>query len=196
MERNFEELIDESIAEFEEVSDNLEKLYDAKSHKFQSMLQFIYGRVFKPLDNPFPYRGRDGKRTVLDLDDVDTIERIWDIYSSLCSKYDKNPTMLRFSIMTGIGAKTLSSWKSGQFRSERHREFVERAAVESESYLVDSVESGNSIGSMFLLKSNFDYRDNAPVEVITHAESTQHKSIDELVRKYGQSELPKPPIDE
>lgn len=68
---------------------------------FTSMLFYIADRVNKP-----------------DFNDIQLLDNIFNIYIRLCTKYDKLPTLEKFSILININPGTLSDWSSGALRSE------------------------------------------------------------------------------
>lgn len=92
------ELADEYICNL----DDPESINNSSKSIFVGMIKYIYINLFKiyPLDNS----------------DIESIDKVWDIYTSLCYKYSKRPTIINFSLMVGIGNDTLNSWKKEDTR--------------------------------------------------------------------------------
>lgn len=135
------------------------KLLMRKSQPFKGMLKYINNRFFKLKDGDIRY---NNKNSNIDYGDIDYINRLWDIYTSLCYRYLQNPTILNFSLFTGIDMDTFHSWKTGENRggteetSSAHTESYKKWLGECESALYDSAMTGNP-GAMFLLKANYGY---------------------------------------
>lgn len=73
---------------------------------FVGMLKYIYNNYFK-------YNS-------LDYADIQNIDNVWDIYTTLCYKYNKRPTILNFSILTGINMDTINCWKNKYTRQYKY----------------------------------------------------------------------------
>lgn len=145
------------------------------SNLFNGIIKYIYINLFKiqPLDNA----------------DIESIDNIWGIYTSLCYKYNKRPTILNFSLMVGINPDTINSWKNGEYRGglgSPHSETVKKWLAECESALFDGAIEQNSIGCIFALKANYGYTETAPIPTINKA---QVQSIEQIRAKYKAPEL-------
>ena len=132
---------------------NEEDIY--KVSTFKGMLKHIFKHVFKAKKSE---KTLYQLKTNIDTSDIDTINEIWDIYTSLCYKYNHNPSLLGFSLLTGINDDTFNSWRTGEVRaSSGHSAAVKRWKKECELALADRTSEQNSVGSMFLLKSCYGY---------------------------------------
>ena len=60
-----------------------------KVSTFKGMLKHIFKHVFKAKKNE---KTLYQLKTNIDTSDIDTINEIWDIYTSLCYKYNHNPS--------------------------------------------------------------------------------------------------------
>lgn len=131
-----------------------------KTGIFTGALKHVYLNLFKPTESKL-YNAH----TNLNLDDVDTLNDIWSVYTRLCYRFNHRPTILRFSILTGISMETFDNWRRRETRSNtsKHFESCKRWLSECENSLYDGASESNSIGSIFLLKSNFGYREAAPI---------------------------------
>lgn len=191
-------IADEYTAEtFPDCSDDEIKMLMRKSQPFKGMLKYINNRLFKLKDGDIKY---NNKNSNIDYSDIDYINRLWDIYTSLCYRYLQNPTLLNFSLFTGIANETFSDWISGNYRggtdgaSSAHCQTAKKWQEECEAALYDTAMTGNP-GAMFLLKSNYGYTEtpqrieitgaNAPAlsqeDIRQIADQARKESIPELI---------------
>ena len=154
------EIADEYTAEtFPDCGEDEIKMLMRKSQPFKGMLKYINNRLFKLKDGDIKY---NNKNSNIDYSDIDYINRLWDIYTSLCYRYLQNPTLLNFSLFTGIAHETLTDWTNGNYRagndgaSSPHCQSAKKWLKECESALYDTAMTGNP-GAMFLLKANYGY---------------------------------------
>lgn len=130
---------------------------------FTGMIKYIYKRLFKynPVNN----------------DDITVLDDIWGIYTELCYKYNKRPTLLNFSLMVGVSNDTFNAWKNGEYRageggsSSAHSLTVKKWLKECESSLVDGATERNSVGCIFALKANYGYTETPQRIEITGAQA-------------------------
>ena len=155
-----------------------------KSNVFSGMLKYIYDNKLKyilPDDRKHDYKLLDGI--------------FYHVYIPLCSMYNIVPSVLQFSTMLcNTGKKYFSEVKSGVYSSggkvnPDHRETVEKWFNTCESMLLGKVANENGIGSMFILKANYGYRDNETVTVPVL--SVTKNSPIEIQEKYREAEKPK-----
>lgn len=78
----------------------------SNNNLFNGMIKYIYIHWFK--HNP------------VDYNDIDTLNDIWGIYTSLCYKYNKNPTIIEFCLMVDINRETITSWKNETTRKYKY----------------------------------------------------------------------------
>ena len=81
---------------------------------FTGMIKYIYKRLFKPGKKD---KVLSNSNSNLDLSDIDLLDNIWGIYTELCYKYSKRPTILNFSLMIGVDNTTIDSWRRGEYRA-------------------------------------------------------------------------------
>ena len=174
-----------------------ESIYNNPS-LFTGMIKYIYKFLFKPGKKD---KVLSNSNSNLDLSDIELLDNIWGIYTELCYKYSKRPTILNFSLMIGIDNTTILSWKDGEYRSggegassERSRT-VKKWYSECESSLVDGATERNSVGCIFALKANYGYTEtpqrieitgaNAPAlsqeDIRQIADQARKESIPELI---------------
>lgn len=154
---------------------------------FAGMIKYIYKHLFK--NNP------------VNNDDINVLDNIFDIYTELCYRYNKRPTLLNFSLLVGISNDTFNAWKNGEYRageggaSSAHSLTVKKWLKECESSLVDGATERNSVGCIFALKANYGYTEtpqrieitgaNAPAlsqeDIRQIADQARKESIPELL---------------
>lgn len=130
---------------------------------FTGMVKYIYKHLFKynPVNN----------------DDIIVLDNIFDIYTELCYRYNKRPTLLNFSLLVGISNDTFNAWKNGEYRagedgaSSAHSLTVKKWLKECESSLVDGATERNSVGCIFALKANYGYTETPQRIEITGAQA-------------------------
>ena len=165
-------IADEYTAEaFPDCAEDEIKMLMRKSQPFKGMLKYINNRLFKLKDGDIKY---NNKNSNIDYGDIDYINRLWDIYTSLCYRYLQNPTLFNFSLFTGIDQSTFDSWKNEDYRggtegaSSEHSKSYKKWLAECEGALYDTAMTGNP-GAMFLLKSNYGYTETPQRIEITGA---------------------------
>ena len=141
---------------------------------FTGMIKYIYKKLFKPK------RGDKvlyNANTVLDTGDIELLDNIWNIYTELCYRYNKRPTLLNFSLLVGIGNDVFNSWIRGEYRtgengaSSPHCQTAKKWKAECESSLVDGATERNSVGCIFALKANYGYTETPQRIEITGAQA-------------------------
>ena len=163
-----------------------------KSQPFKGMLKYINNRLFKLREGDIRY---NNKNSNIDYSDIDYINKLWDIYTSLCYRYLQNPTILNFSLFTGISMDTFNCWKTGENRgrgeeaSSAHAESCKKWLGECEAALYDSAMTGNP-GAMFLLKANYGYTETPQRIEITGSQTPalSHDEIRQIANQIGNAD--------
>lgn len=165
---------------------------------FTGMIKYIYKYLFKPGKKD---KVKYNANTVLDTGDIDLLNNIWDVYTELCYKYNKRPTILNFSLLIGVSSDTIDTWRRGEYRtgdngaSSVYSDSVKKWLKECESSLVDGATERNSVGCIFALKANYGYTEtpqrieitgaNAPAlsqeDIRQIADQARKESIPELI---------------
>ncbi len=73
---------------------------------FNGLIKYISVNYFK--NNP------------VDYSDIEYIDSIWDLYTSLCYKYNKSPTIIEFCLMINISRDTVWDWKKNNTRAYKY----------------------------------------------------------------------------
>ena len=149
---------------------------------FTGMIKYIYKHLFKPKRND---KVLYNSNSVLDTGDIELLDNIWNIYTELCYRYNKRPTLLNFSLLVGIGNDVFNSWIRGEYRagengaSSPHCQTAKKWKAECESSLVDGATERNSVGCIFALKANYGYTET-PQRIETPGANTPAPSQEDI----------------
>lgn len=175
---------------------NTDDIYNNPS-LFTGMLKHIYKHLFKPGKNDKILSNSNCK---LDLSNIDLLDSIWTIYTDLCYRYSKRPTILNFSLMIGVDNTTIDSWRRGEYRAgdegarSARSQTVRKWLKECESSLVDGATEKNSIGCIFALKANYGYTETPQRVEIVNGQSPEQIAADIAARhSIGQMQPPELP---
>ena len=155
---------------------------------FPMLIQYLYQNVIGDL------LGNKDKTKKTSYPDIILLDNLFSIYIDLVNRYKFNnrPSVLEFSILTGINRNTFYNWLNGsndnviynnnglvnQLDIEQagqdakkhitplYSDTVQKWVDVCESALVDG--SGDTIKEIFLLKAKYNYRDNNNVIEINH----------------------------
>ena len=161
---------------------------------FTGMIKYIYKNLFKPRKND---KVLYNANTILDTGNIDLLNNIWDVYTELCYKYNKRPTILNFSLMIGVDNRTIDTWRRGEFRagedgaSSAHSLTVKKWLSECESSLLDGATERNSVGCIFALKSNYGYTETPQRIEITGSQTPtlSQDEIRQIAQQAGQGSI-------
>lgn len=187
---------DEYIKNLSDDSEEIKSLM-RKAPIFKGMLKYIYINIFKPDKNTKTYNNIK-QNSNIDYGDIDLLNGLWDIYTSLCYKYLQCPTLLNFSLFSGIRHETLTDWTTGNTRangdaaSSAHCQSAKKWLKECESAAYDLALTGNP-GGMFILKANYGYTEQ-PKRIEIVGQDKPQISMEELARlRAERRELPQKP---
>lgn len=128
--------------------------------------------------------GKDDTNCIMDSNfymyDYDKIERILYIYYYLCAVYDKECSIIGFSLLTGINRDTIQDWGAGERKlSTKGFDVVQKLRLFREESLSNKLATGNKnpVGILAILNRHFAW--NLPG---VSREGTQRaiKSADQL----------------
>ena len=192
----YETKIHELADEYINTLDDPDKINNNPS-LFTGMIKYIYKHLFKPGKND---KVKYNANTVLDTGDIDLLNNIWDIYTDLCYKYNKRPTILNFSLLIGIDNRTIDTWRRGEYRagedgaSSLHSQTVKKWLKECESSLLDGATEKNSVGCIFALKANYGYTETPQRIEVVGGQIPDQVAADIAARhQVGQAERPEIP---
>ena len=121
-------------------------------------------------------------------EDIDLLDRIFDIYVRLCAKYRILPTLEMFSFLVQTHRSTFTDWKNGTHRASTtaYSDTVKKWFDTCKAFVVDRLSNqyGTNANLIFVAKSAYGMRENVP---LPDPENTQKRvlSIDELPRLAG-----------
>ena len=151
-----------SIERYKTILPNPDLLY-TKSITFQGLIRHIYATVIKPI---MPI---DSNRL-----DYDLLDRVfYNIYIPLCGVFGFQPNILLFANITGIEYGGVTKLGQGHTSAGRPTGNPEASALiqkwhqSCEAGLYSAVSDQSSIGSMFLLKSVYGYREEQTIRIET-----------------------------
>ena len=186
-ETRIHELADEYINSLENP-----ELINNNPSLFTGMLKYIYKYLFKPGKRD---KVKYNANTILDTGDIELLNNIWDVYTELCYKYNKRPTILNFSLLIGVDNRTIDTWRRGEFRagedgtSSAHSQTVKKWLSECESSLVDGATERNSVGCIFALKANYGYTETPQrIEIVgNNTPALSQEDIKQIADQAGYS---------
>lgn len=118
---------------------------------------------------------------------IDDCNRLWNIYTDLCYKYNQYPNILEFSLLLGCNRDTIYGWsngKNGGFSDElslSRSDTVQNWLNECKQGRYKNASSGN-VGGIFLCKAVDGMVETAPVQV---KQSSEYKSIEQIANERG-----------
>lgn len=194
----YETKIHELADEYINTLDDPDKINNNPS-LFTGMIKYIYKFLFKPGKKD---KALSNSNSNLDLGDIELLDNIWSIYTELCYKYSKRPTILNFSLMIGVDNTTIDSWRRGECRDEGmgvnspHSQTVKKWLKECESSLVDGATERNSVGCIFALKANYGYTETPQRIEVVGGQVPDQVAADIAARhQVGQIERPELPME-
>lgn len=159
-----------------------------KSNTFKGLLDYIYRHYLKDID----LRCKDKSNT----NNYELLDKLFfDLYLPLVYKYNNSPSVLGFCTMCHISAENISDIRNGVYRSgypvnSQNSQIVKKWYQVTESSLFDKAVNESSVGSIFLLKSKFSYRETAPLIEVSNVE--QVDSPEQIAARHAQSALTMP----
>lgn len=112
---------------------------------------------------------------------IDLLNILWDIYTSICYKFLIKPTLLRYNIFIGINKSTINEWIKGNKSNNKYTESAKKWLAECESTLYDEAINTGNIGCIFALKCNYGYKESVIVETNNNA---PEKTVEEIAMDY------------
>ena len=163
-----------------------------KTPTFTGLLEYLYRKVIKNVVIK-DYTGYDYNL----LDNI-----FYNIYIPLTAKYGFTPSIIQFCTLVKIDNSNLTDVKNGLRRKDNttvnknSQQKVKKWYSTCESALFSRAVDTNSIGSIFALKSVYQYNDSQTIR-IEQDTMPQHESAAEISAKYASATLPeKPQLDE
>ena len=163
-----------------------------KTPTFTGLLEYLYRKVIKNVVIK-DYSGYDYNL----LDNI-----FYNIYIPLTAKYGFTPSIIQFCTLVKIDNANISDIKNGVYRTsgieakKEKTQTVKRWYNTCESALLSRAVDNNSIGSIFALKSVYQYNDSQTIRIEQDI-TPSHESAAEIAARYSNATLPeKPQLDE
>lgn len=142
---------------------------------FNGLLQYIYKHCFD-IQSDNIYKNHSN----IDYNNTYILSYLIDKYLLINYQYNHIPSLLGFSLFSGISNATLNDWLNGRYRNNTeslisvdgmdkplsHIQSVKRLKDMCELALVSNTAETNSVGSLFLLKANYGYSDQPTTQVL------------------------------
>lgn len=162
-----------------------------KSAVFTGLLDSIYKRLLKPvITNDYGVNNRQYDYKV--LNDI-----FYNIYIPLCYRFDITPTVIAFCVLCNISNKAISGIHNHGFYSDNKVNKTITGIIEKwyqvcESGLLNRAISSNSIGSIFALKSVYQYSDNQTIRIESNI-TDNHETAAEIMARHNSAMIPQKP---
>ena len=122
-----------------------------------------------------------------DLNDPEQFKERINDYLKLCIKNNMKPTVEGLALAFGRDRKTIWQWCNhieSDFLNESSRNLLRKTYSMLNSNLIDLAlnNKANPVFSIFLMKNNFNYKDQT--EVVQTTTTVDGASSDELIQKY------------
>lgn len=149
----------------------IEKELDGNGSKmdrrFRDMILYISDRIPKP-----PH------------EDINLLDKIFDIYVRLCAKYERLPTLECFSWLVNIHRATFTSWINREYRaSSGHSDTTKKWLEICKGFCVDELSNAKIANPnlIFTAKAAYFMRETSPIPQL-ETEHGRMISADELIR--------------
>lgn len=119
------------------------------SENFVSMILYIHDNINKP-----------------NIEDIELLDSIFNIYVRLCSKYRVLPTLECFSFLVGIERRTFTDWGHGRTRRATHSDTVKKWFDTCKSFTVNRLNNqrGTDANLIFVAKAAYGMAEAVPTQ--------------------------------
>ena len=180
--------IDEIERKFEEFAERIpDKSQLYKPATFSAMLQYAAQKYIIP-----QYRKiqeiRNGRH------EYKLLDKLFSFYVTTCGIYNNTPSVLGFTVFTGIEKSILDQIRSGSYNSRLGNVNPETFQIVNQWFTICetvnlTAAASGSIGGMFVLKCCYQYQEaSQKIEVVTNVNPRQ--SAEQIREKYRAAELP------
>lgn len=100
-------------------------------------------------------------------DDIELLDKMFNTYVRLCSKYHVLPTLEVFSFLTGISRSTFGDWMRGEYRTNSsHGSTVKKWFDICKNCTLNRLhnQSGTNANLIFVAKAAYGMAETAPVQ--------------------------------
>lgn len=179
--------------------DNPELIY-TRTATFRGMLKQIYISLFQPPYGYSPFYNKIRVCSLLNYDDIESLDIVFSWYTELAYKYNNNISLLAYCLMTGISRDVIENWRIETSRANSaHSRTVKKWLKEAELSAFDNASSGNP-GGMFILKACFGYTEQPQQLIISNGNNAlPQETLDQIAQRRAKERLQppqKPSFDE
>ena len=99
-------------------------------------------------------------------DDIDLLDKIFNIYIRVCGRYGISPTLQMFGIMVGINGMTFTDWMNGDYRrGTAHGMTVKKWKETCGAFALDKLhnQTGTNANLIFACKVAYGMAETAPI---------------------------------
>ena len=143
---------------------------------FVDMVFYVHDRIPKPSN-----------------DDIELLDKIFNIFVRICSKYSVLPTLEVFSFLVGINRSTFSDWMRGDYRANSsHGTTVKKWFDICKNCTVNRLNNqpGTNANLIFIAKAAYGMAETAPVQV-EQKQDTPRQSLEQITAEFA-GLLPEP----
>ena len=155
-----------------------------KSTVFSGLLNYIYKNKLRYI---IPNTYNNDYNLLNDI--------FYNVYIDLCTKYNIVPSIIQFCVLCRIDRGTISDINKGVYRDNGAKvkqetcHTIQKWYETCESMLLSKASNESSIGSIFALKANYQYRDNEPIQVL-QVTAENKVSPEQIAERYKDIEKP------
>lgn len=105
-------------------------------------------------------------------------------YFDFCEMNDKPPQLMGIANWLGVSYGTVQKWKNGDY--SEMTPIIQRAMAIVEESLVEQVQTNSKVmvGGMFILKTQFHYKEQQDITITTGKQNDAEMSADEIAKRY------------
>lgn len=126
-------------------------------------------------------------------DDIDLLDKIFNIYIRVCGRYGISPTLQMFGIMVGINGMTFTDWMNGDYRrGTAHGMTVKKWKETCGAFALDKLhnQTGTNANLIFACKVAYGMAETAPIPA-GQQNSIPQQSAQQIADRYKSAlELP------
>lgn len=126
-------------------------------------------------------------------DDIELLDKIFNIYIRVCGRYSISPTLQMFGIMVGINGMTFTDWMNGDYRrGTAHGITVKKWKETCGAFALDKLhnQTGTNANLIFACKVAYGMAETAPIPA-GQQNSIPQQSAQQIADRYKSAlELP------
>lgn len=192
----YETAVHEYLDQYLQEHPDIEDMHKEPQSRWNAAMLYIQRNFFKP--NAGMLKADTYKSNIPNSPSMvnynayneDVINRICDIYISLCFEYDKEVSVIGFSNLTGVAIETIYGWNSdrGARPGTSCSDVYKKLSMFREESLSDRLYSGrsNPVGILGILNRHYGWNMGQP-RGNTQAQTQSIESIQERYKSIGAS---------